>query len=129
MLISAILETLSSDEKDIDMNARGLLVEMFDTMVIAKNADLIERYYHPDFRLTTNGQTQEYEAFAQGHRTVYNTEISYAIRYDDDAWVTTENRVGARVWITTSRPNEQPTEIEVVLVATVLDGRFHRLWG
>lgn len=110
------------------MNPRTLLVEMFDAMVIAKNPDLIQRYYHPDFQLTTNGLTQEYEAFARGHRTVYATEISYAVRYDDSAWVTSEDRVGARVWITTSRPGEESTEIEVVLLATILDGRFHRLW-
>jgi hypothetical protein len=38
------------------------------------------------------------------------------------------DRVAARVWITTSRPDEEPTRIEVVLIATYLDGRIHRLW-
>lgn len=110
------------------MNAQSLLIEMFDQMVIAKNAAVIERYYHPDFELTTNGLAQSYEAFAAGHRAVYATSINYTVEYDDDAWVTTDDRVGGRVWITTSRPGEAPTKIEVVLLATVVDGRFHRLW-
>lgn len=110
------------------MTARDLLVEMFDTMVVLKDATAIERYYHPDFLLITNGQTQDFAAFAAGHRTVYATEISYAVRYDEEAWVDTDDRVAARLWITTARPGEPPTEIEVVLVATLVDGRFHRVW-
>ena len=50
------------------------------------------------------------------------TTISYAIAYDDEAWVEANDRVAARVWITTSRPDEEPTRIEVVLIAT-LPGR------
>jgi hypothetical protein len=110
------------------MTAQDLLVEMFDRMVVRKDATLTEHYYHPDFLLTTNGTTQDYASFARGHRTVYATAIGYAVRYDDDAWVSTEDRVAGRLWITTSRPGEDPTEIEVVLVATVLDGRIHRMW-
>lgn len=110
------------------MNPKDLLIEMFDKLVVHKDADLIEHYYHPDFQLVTNGLTQGYESFAEGHRTVYATEISYALDYDDDAWVVTQDRVAGRIWITTSRPGEDPTEIQVMLVATVLDGRFHRLW-
>lgn len=110
------------------MNAQQLLIEMFDKMVVHKDASLVEHYYHPDFQLFTNGLTQDYQSFAAGHRTVYATEISYAIDYDDDAWVTTEDRVAGRVWITATRPGKDPTEIQVILVATVVDGRFHRLW-
>ena len=110
------------------MNAQSLLREMFDQMVLGKDAALIERYYHPDFQLTTNGLVQDFASSAAGHRAVYATEICYAVEYDDDAWVTTDDRVAGRVWITTSRPGEAPTKIEVVLVATVVGGRFHRLW-
>jgi hypothetical protein len=110
------------------MDARALLIEMFDRMVIAKDASLITYYYAHDFLLTTNGQLQDYASFAAGHHVVYATPITYDVRYDDEAWVTTDDRVGARVWITTSRPGEQPTEIEVVLVATVVNGKFHRMW-
>ncbi len=110
------------------MSARDLLVEMFDQMVINKDAALIERYYHPDFRVTTNGQSQGYAEYAASHRRVYATEISYAIRYDDEAWLETEDRVAGRMWITTRRPGEEPTELEVILVATLRDGRLHRVW-
>jgi hypothetical protein len=37
-----------------------LLREMFDRMVVAKNAALVPEYYHPGFRLTTNGRIQDY---------------------------------------------------------------------
>ena len=97
------------------MNPKDRLIEMFDQMVLRKDASLIERYYHPDFLLYTNGQEQAYDAFADGHRRVYANEISYDISYDDDAWVVTDDRVAGRVWITTSRPDEEPTTIEVVL--------------
>jgi len=110
------------------VSAKDLLIEMFDRMVTKKDASLIEHYYHPEFRLYTNGQIQDYAAFAAGHQTVYGTEIEYVVSYDDDAWVVTKYRVGGRMWITTSRPNEPPNKIEVVLVATLVEGRFHRLW-
>jgi hypothetical protein len=110
------------------VNPKDRLIEMFDQMVLRKDASLIERYYHPDFLLYTNGQEQAYDAFADGHRRVYATEISYDISYDDDAWVVTDDRVAGRVWITTSRPDEEPTTIEVVLIATYVDGRLYRLW-
>ena len=35
----------------------------------------------------SNGVTQDYEAFATSHRTVYATEISYSVEYDEEAWV------------------------------------------
>lgn len=110
------------------MNPRELLIEMFEQMVKRKDASLIERYYHPDFLLHTNGAVQGYEEFADGHRRVYATEISYAVDYDEKAWVVTDDRVAGRVWITTERPGEEPTKIEVVLIATYLDGRLYRLW-
>ncbi|AGL32676.1 hypothetical protein HX92_2851 [Mycobacterium tuberculosis] len=32
------------------------------------------------------------------------------------------------MWITTSRPGEEPTRIEVVLIAAYRNGRIHRIW-
>ena len=110
------------------MNPRDLLVEMFSEMTIKKDLAAIERYYHPDFSMTTNGQTQDYAAVVAGHRNVYATAIEYAIRYDDEAWVVTDDRVAGRLWITTSRPGETPTELEVIIVATAVDGLLHRVW-
>jgi hypothetical protein len=106
----------------------ALLREMFEQMVIAKDADAIARYYHPDFVMYSDGMSQNFDEFEASHRGVYATSISYAITYDDEAWVETDDRVAARAWITTSRPDEAPTRIEVVLIATFLDGRIHRVW-
>ncbi|MEQ6199276.1 hypothetical protein [Mycobacterium tuberculosis] len=38
------------------------------------------------------------------------------------------DKVAGRVWITTSRPGEEPTRIEVVLIAAYRNGRIHRIW-
>jgi hypothetical protein len=50
------------------------------------------------------------------------------VKDDDEAWVQADDRLAARVFITTSLPGEKPTRIEVVLIATFLDGRIHRVW-
>ncbi|MFK3670591.1 nuclear transport factor 2 family protein [Leifsonia aquatica] len=107
---------------------RDLLIRMFDQMVVRKDATAIPTYYDPEFVMVSNGVTQDYAAFRASHEGVYDTEIAYAIEYDDDAWVEHEDRVAARVWITTSRPDEAPTRIEVVLIAILRDGRILRLW-
>jgi hypothetical protein len=106
----------------------ALLREMFDQMVVAKNAELIERYYHPEFVMTSDGLTQTFAEFHDGHRAIYATAIGYAIEYDEQAWVEAEDKVAGRVWITTSRPDEKPTRIEVVLIAAFRDGRIYRVW-
>ena len=75
-------------------------------MVVAKDKSAIPRYYDPDFVMVSNGITQEYEGFRAGHETVYDTPISYAVEYDDESWVESDDRVAVRLWITTSRPGE-----------------------
>lgn len=57
----------------------------------------------------SDGMSQNFAEFAESHRGVYATDISYAIAYQDEAWVESEDRVAARVRITTSRPAEEPT--------------------
>ncbi|WP_109127170.1 nuclear transport factor 2 family protein [Dyella sp. C11] len=109
-------------------SAQQLLIDMFNDMVIKRDFSALPRYYHPDFQLETNGRTQDYHAFLEGHRNVYASGMTYAVRYDDEAWVTHHDRVAARVWITTQRPNEAAVEYEVILLATVRDGKIHRLW-
>jgi hypothetical protein len=101
---------------------------MFEQMVIAKDPEAISRYYHPDFVMYSDGLSQNYAEFEASHRGVYATPISYDITYDDEAWVETDDRVAARAWITTTRPGEAPTRIEIVLIATFVDGRIHRVW-
>jgi hypothetical protein len=106
----------------------ALLREMFDQMVIAKNAEVVESYYHPDFVMHSDGLTQDFTEFRESHREIYSTPISYEIEYDEQAWVEADAKVAGRVWITTSRPDEKPTRIEVVLIAAFRDGRIHRIW-
>ncbi|GFG63840.1 hypothetical protein MKUB_13300 [Mycobacterium kubicae] len=106
----------------------ALLKEMFDQMVIAKNADVIEHYYHPDFVMNSDGLTQDYAAFRDSHRSLYRTAIHYAVEYDEQAWVQAADKVAGRIWITTSRAGEPPTRIEVVLIAAYRDGKIYRVW-
>ncbi|AKN18822.1 hypothetical protein [Mycobacterium haemophilum] len=105
-----------------------LLREMFDQMVVGKNAELIEHYYHPDFLMHSDGLTQSYTEFRDSHREIYSTSITYAIEYDEQAWVEAADKVAGRVWITTARPGEKPTRIELVLIAAYRNGRIHRIW-
>jgi hypothetical protein len=106
----------------------ALFREMFERMVIRKDAALIEQYYHPDFVMHSDGLRQDFAEFAAGHRGIYETAISYAISYDDEAWVETADRVAGRIWITTQRPGEDPTRIEIVVIAAYRDGLIHRIW-
>lgn len=106
----------------------ALLREMFERMVVAKNVDIAERYYDPDFVMYSDGLRQDFAEFRDSHRQIYTTPIGYAIEYDEQAWVEAADKVAARVWITTALPGEQPTRIEVVLIAAFRDGRIHRVW-
>ena len=78
--------------------------------------------------MVSNGITQEYEGFRTGHAAVYDTPISYAVEYDDESGVESDDRVAVRLWITTSRPGEDPTRLELVLIASCREGRILRLW-
>jgi hypothetical protein len=106
----------------------AVLRQMFEQMVEKKDPTAIEQFYDPSFVMSSNGVSQDFEAFTASHRTVYSTEIRYSVEYDEDAWVETPDKVAARVWITTSRPNESPTRIEVVLIAALHEGRITRVW-
>jgi hypothetical protein len=106
----------------------ALFREMFERMVIPKNPDLIAHYYDPDFIMCSDGMSQTFDEFAASHRKVYATDIGYAFEYDDDAWVEAADRVAGRMWITTTRPGEDPTRIEVVVIAVYRDDRIHRIW-
>lgn len=106
----------------------ALLREMFERMVVAKNIELAERYYDPDFLMYSDGLCQDFAAFRDSHRKLYETAISYAVEYDEQAWVEAADKVAGRAWITTSRPGERPTRIELVLIAAYRDGRILRVW-
>ncbi|MDP7703443.1 MULTISPECIES: nuclear transport factor 2 family protein [unclassified Mycobacterium] len=105
-----------------------LLREMFERMVVAKNGDLIEHYYHPEFVMCSDGLTQGFADFRDSHRRLYATSIAYSVEYDEEAWVEAADRLAGRLWITTSRPGEEPTRIELVLIAVYRDGRIYRIF-
>jgi hypothetical protein len=106
----------------------AVLREMFEQMVEKKDATAIGRFYHPSFVMFSNGITQDFEAFAASHRSIYATPVRYSVEYDEQAWVEGTDKVAGRVWITTSRPGETATRIEVVLIAAFTDGRISRVW-
>ena len=108
----------------------ALLKEMFDQMVVPRNADLIPVYYHPDFRMQTNQIEQGYEEFRSDHLRYYaqSSGISYRVEYDDETVIEDEHGVACRVWITTQHGSQEPNRIEVLLIAKYLDERIHRLW-
>jgi hypothetical protein len=107
---------------------RELMQEMFSQMVEAKDISKAETYYDPEFLLYTNGQVQDYPAFYAGHARVYPTGISYAVEYDDEAWAEGGDRLGGRMWITTKRPGEEATRIEIIFLVVFRRGRIYRLW-
>jgi hypothetical protein len=109
------------------------LKEMFDQMVARKNADLIPQFYDPGFVMYSNGIEQDFQSYAAEHRKVYATDISYSFEYDEDAWVEDVDaegtgKVAGRVWITTALPGQEPTRIEVILIAAYLLGRIRTVW-
>jgi hypothetical protein len=106
----------------------ALFREMFEWMVVAKNADLIEHYYDPDCLMYSDGLSQSFAEFRDSHRKLYATSISYAIEYDEEAWVEAADKIAGRMWITLSRPGEESTRIELVIIAAYRKGRIHRIW-
>ena len=105
-----------------------LLKEMFGRMVEAKDASLIEHYYHPELILYANGHTWDYQHFHDWHAAIYATDIEYSIRYQDETFLEQGNKVAGRMFITVKTPNEPAREIEVILVVEYRDQKIYRLW-
>ena len=105
-----------------------LLEEMFQEVVIKKQAKLQKKYYHPEFKLYANGLIQEYEEYVKLHEDIYKTDIQYKVDIQKETVIDGPNGVSMRVFITTSKPGEQPKEIEVILIATFKDNLIYRLW-
>lgn len=102
--------------------------EMFEKMVIKKDASLISQYYHYEFLLTTNGEKVDYEKFLKDHETYYKTDIQYKIEYEEETLLESKNKVAGRIWITTKRPDEPANKLEVMLIAEYREGKIYRLW-
>ena len=60
----------------------AVLRQMFEQMVEKKDSAAIDRFYDPSFVMSSNGVTQDFDAFAASHRTIYATPICYSVEYD-----------------------------------------------
>jgi hypothetical protein len=120
----SIVQALSQDK---DMYIQ-LLKEMFAEMVVKKDASLIPKYYHEDFLLYTNGHEMDYKTFLESHEKYYATDIQYTVDYDEETFVEQRNKLAARIWITTTKPNEAPKKIEVLLIAEYRENKIYRIW-
>jgi len=107
-----------------------LLKRMFDEMVIPRDSSKIAEFYHREFWMSTNQIEQGYEDFYADHVQYYSeaAQMTYSVEYDDDSFSESKDGVSARLWITTSKANAEPTRIEVILIAKYVDGKLHRLW-
>lgn len=104
------------------------LKEMFENMVLKKDASLIPHYYHPQFLLYTNGQTTTYQEFLSSHQSYYATAKQYDVEYDPSTFLEHDNKVAGRLWITVAVPGQIPKRIEVILIAEYKDNKIYRLW-
>lgn len=109
------------------------LKAMFAEMVVEKNAGLIDRFYDPEFVMYSNGIEQGFAAFAEEHRKIYTTDITYRFEYDEDAWVSEiddsgTGKIAGRLWVTTTLPDQKPTRIELILVAAYVRGKIRTVW-
>lgn len=102
--------------------------EMFQEMVVKKDATLIPKYYHPDFLLMSNGQTMDYAETVRFHKEVYKTPIQYRFHFEPETVVEQGDRVAFRVFITTEKPPEPARKIEVILIGQYKDGKIYRVW-
>ena len=87
-----------------------------------------KKYYHPEFKLYANGLIQEYKEYVKLHEDIYKTDIQYKVDIQKVTVIDGPSGVSMRVFITTSKPGEQPKEIEVILIATFKDNLIYRLW-
>jgi hypothetical protein len=104
------------------------LKEMFNQMVLKKDASVIPLYYHPDFLLYTNEVTMDYDTYLESHLKYYATPIQYEVFYDEETLLEQGEKIAGRVWITTSMPDEAPRKIEVILIVQYREERIYRLW-
>jgi len=106
-----------------------ILKEMFSEMVEKKNAALIPKYYHEEFELYANGQTQNYAYFLDFHKNIFQTGIYYKVSYDENAFIEQGEKVAARVFfVIRSKPSEPVKELEVILISEFKDNKIFRIW-
>ena len=59
---------------------------------------------------------------------IYQTDIQYQVDIEEDTVVKGEYKTAMRVFITTSYPGKEPTEIEVILIISFKENKIYRLW-
>lgn len=104
------------------------LKNMFQQVVIKKNPSLIPYYYSKDFIMYSNGVKENYIQFYQSHKKYYNTSIQYKVQFDNTATMEKDDKVAARIFITTQTLNTAPQKIEVILIAQYKDNKIYRVW-
>lgn len=107
---------------------KDLLKEMFSEMVIDKNASLIPKYYHSEFMLYANRETQAYQEFYEAHVEYYKLPRQYFVKYDEAAWVEQNDKLAGRVFITIKQPEQSDINFEVILIAQYKDNKIYRIW-
>jgi hypothetical protein len=105
-----------------------LLAELLGRVVAGHDDTAMDEYLHPEFRLWCNGTAHDRASFAGRVATALAGNLGYAIDVDDQAWVTGADRVAARIWVSSTPSAAEPSDTEVLLIATVRDGRFDRAW-
>ena len=53
----------------------AVLRQMFEQMVERKDSAAVDRFYDRSFVMSSNGITQDFDAFAASHRTIYATPL------------------------------------------------------
>lgn len=128
LLRAAIITPLFAANADDYNSNLERLVAMFDQMVVNKDVTKIPQFYHPDFMLYSNGETQNYAELIEFHEKVYATDIQYSFRIDKDTVVEQKDKVSTRMFITISKPEQEDSEIELILIAQYKDNLIHRAW-
>lgn len=104
------------------------LKEMFENVIVKKNASAIPKYYNKDFLLHTNGQEMSYEEFVKLNLEINKIPIQYEIQYDEETLVEIENKIAGRIWVTISKHNKPSKIIEVIMIIEYIDDKIHTLW-
>lgn len=108
--------------------AHRLLLEVLDRAVADRSVDAVAEYFDPGFEIHCNGTVYDLTSFRGRLDTALAGNLGYAVDYDDRAWVADTGRVAARVWVASAPASEDASDSELLLIATVTDGRFDHAW-
>jgi hypothetical protein len=110
------------------MSAQDLVLELLKHIVVRPQPSALQDLLDHEFLLHFNGATYDRPASLERVDNVMRADCSYTVDVDDDAWVVELDRVACRLWVTLTCADADPLESELVVIITVRDGRFHRMW-